>query len=324
MSLLISNIVYGQTYSDIFLNYHLPSLLDETNLPKVNKDVSFVFYTDNETKPIIEKHPVMRELLSLSEVEIRDFTWHPTANRWSRRYDLLVNSFRECVLEVVKKDRMLSAWTADIILAKGCLPAMLEKMKDKEIDAVFVQHPRSAFETIKDSLSTDNALHADELWQNCFRNLHPLWVHCHWDNPQFTQYPFTLLWNSGKGLLAHSYSITPIIMRPTKEMAESVKVIDSEVPSMFKNPYWVKDWDEIPLIAAEPITCYYPPFTKGKLTNMRAGEWIRDWSAMLHKSQLQNVKRPIYYPNRRDADIPQETEMQAEMIVRTLTAHAEE
>ena len=314
MRTIITNVVYGETYADIFLNQHLKSLLDESNIPQMNGEITYVIFTDDETKPLLEKHVNMKRLLSLCEVEIRDFTWRPDVNRFGLRYNVLINTFIQSVKLALERDSLLCAWVADLVFAQNFLPKVMDRMSDGH-DAVFVLPARSAAEAIKPYLDKmQGAIPADELWNLCYKNLHPLWVACHWDTPQFTSRPFTLLWNSTRGLLARSYSITPIIFKPTQEMLDVKAVIDVDVPGLCKNPYWCEDWDEAPVIGVEPICCYYPPFD-----NKPAGEWIRDWSMRLNKTQLPFLKKHLYYPNKRYANIPQEMAMASDTIVNILS-----
>lgn len=139
------------------------------------------------------------------------------------------------------------------------------------------------------------ALSAEALFTLAYNNLHPLWIACHWENATFTKLPFSLLWNTGEGLIARSFSVTPIAFIPTVEMAQVTGVIDVMVPALCSNPFWASDYLDCPVVGVEPLHCYYPPFT-----NLPASvDGVRQWArASLHPSQLQFLKRPFFYPQK--------------------------
>ncbi len=316
MKLIITNIVYGDTYTNLFLNYHLPSLLDDTNLPMYGKNTTYVIFTDNETQPILMKHPNVLRLMSICEVVFEEFSWRQDAKRFELRYSVLVGTFKMSVERACAGAYdYLCTWTADMVLAKNFFPKVLERMREGH-DAVLMQPPRAAAETASPHLDkAEGALSDIDLWNVCFKNLHPLWVACHWDSPTFTSMPFSLLWNTGYGLLVRSYSVTPIIFKPTLDMMETKKVVDAEIPQRFKNPFFAHDWDEAPIIQSEPVCCYYPPFVHEREPYLRgSGEWVRGWSNRLDKSQLQWLKKVIYYPNKTVAKPTLEIEGAAELV----------
>ncbi len=279
MKLLMTNVVYGTTYADIFLNHHLKSLLDESNIPAFAKQITYIIYTDSETEGSLRKHPNMLKLLSLCEVEIRDFTWRTDVNRFQLRYSLLVRSFQESVKIACERGMLLSAMVADLVFAKEYLPRVMSKIDDG-FDSVFVLPARASAETIIPELNKHpSALDAHELWKLCHTNQHPfLFLAAHYDSPTFTKIPFYLLWNTGTGVMARSYSMTPIIFWPKIEMADTNHVIDIEIPGMLKRPYFATDWDDAPVIGVEPITCY-----SGVVSNFPASmQSLRSFSKTRH------------------------------------------
>jgi hypothetical protein len=310
MKLLLTNVCYGETYAHIFLNHHLGSLLDETNIPSMHKDVTYIIFTDNETMPILKKHPNMIKLLSLCEVEFRDFSWRPDANRFSLRYSLLVNTFRQSVEEALRRECALSAWCADLVFAKNFLPGVMTAMA-KGHDAVFVLPARSTAEAMEALLPQEGALDADQLWKHCHENMHPLFLAAHYSSPTFTKYPYYLLWNTGVGLMARSFSLTPIVFKPNQDMVHTKHVIDIEVPGQFKNPYWCTDWDDAPVIGVEPVTCYLTCSTNFPANIERLGKF----ASQRHPSQLPFLKQRLYYPNRLVANVSPRTIEASDSVV---------
>lgn len=299
MKLVISYLVYGETYANLFFENHLKSLLDPTNLPAVQQSIErIIIFTDNETKPLFAKHPKMMELLSYlgeERLEIRDFTWRPGAERFVLRYSALIGTFVESVKFALERKCILAAWTADMILAKGFLPTALDKMADG-FGAIFIQPPRACAEGLTEELiKVDGAMDAGELWKALHRgHMHPyLYAANHWRSPTFTHEPYYLLWNTGTGVMARTFSVTPIVLRPTPEMAEVTQVIDISVAPMIEHPYWAEDFDEFGLILAEPVLCY-----NKVLSNLPPQmDRLRKFAQARHPHQREYLKRRFWYPN---------------------------
>ncbi len=319
MKLLISNVVYGETYANIFLNYHLKSLLDETNIPSFSKgDIEYVVFTDVETLPVLKKHPNMLKLLSLCEVTFHDFTWRSDAKRFDMRYNLLVETFRQSVQMAIDKKCLLSAFCADLIFAKCFLPKVITQM-DKGHDAVLLHPPRAAAEGIITDLDkAPGALEVHDLWKLCHLNMHPyLFLAAHYNSPTFTKYPFYLLWNTGTGILARSFALTPIIFKPKPEMLLTKKVIDIEIPGMFENPYLCEDFDDAGVIGCEPTLCYNKAISNFPANILR----LRNFAKDRHPSQLENFKHTLYYPNRLVANVPPGMLTESNQVVGAILAN---
>lgn len=315
---LITNVVYGDLYLKIFLEQHLRSVLDETNLPAIKDklEVTYRVYTDVETQPKLEAHPNFKRLSSLVKTEITLFDWLKEDNRFNKRYSVLMNMFHDSVINAVKNEQLLTAWVADLVVAKDFFPKILKRI-DEGHDAVFVLPLRSAFEPVANLLNQENrALDARRLFAIGFLNLHPLWVACEWENKRFTKLPFTLLWTKPSGILARSFSITPIIFKPYLEMLEGRGMIDGDVPAKCKNPYWCEDWTDAPVIGVEPLFCYYPPFMPEKAPLARTRLWAK---RTLDPTQRPYVRKQLFYPDKKTARIGWWTKLKSNFVARMVS-----
>lgn len=319
--LLITNVVYGSVYANIFLNQHLKSLLDSTNIPEVGERVEYAIYTDTETLKFIEAHPNWNELKRYCKTQTFTFDWHGVINRFEKRYGILAATFNLGVKLALEKEMYAACWVADLVFAKHFLPKMFQKL-DEGYDSVFTIPVRSAFEAIGPKLNqTPGAQFAHDLFDLAYENLHPLWVACHWEAAQFTKLPYTLIWNSGTGLLAHSFSITPIVFTPSEEIAATNHVIDVEVPSLCKNPYWAQDWVDAPVIGVEPLFCYYPPFSNKVATP----EWVEKWAQRtVHKTQFSTLRKQLFFPSREVVKMDVVTEADALSVIDLIQPPKEE
>lgn len=297
---IITNLVYDEPYTEIFLNLHLKSLLDQTNLPSVSRifDIQYKIFTDEETAKVLELHPQILQLTKYVNVEICRFAWGKSVNakfKFDARYSTLMQVFRASVDMAIKEDAWLTAWVADLVVAKEFFPRILNRMSEGH-GAVFMLPLRSAYEPMKDILKEHvGALDDHRLCRYGFENLHPLWLACHWNAERFTKLPFSLIWTNRNGIMARSFSITPIVFKPKQEMLEGRGMIDGDVPALCDNPYWATDWTDAPVIGVEPLFCYYPTFT----THAANTRMVRDWAhKVLHPTQIPFIERELFYPSK--------------------------
>lgn len=295
----ILNVVYGQQYSQLFLENHLKSLLDESNLPALAKkhDIHYYIFSDKPTFQLMGPHPNINKLTNLVHVEGIPFVKEPT---YATRYDCLGQALREGIDSSLRRDAVLTTFAADHVVAKGFFDRLLDPINNG-YGAVFSVPMRAAAEAVQRTISeATGALSANELFNLGYNNLHPLWNASHYEAAQFSKIPYTMLWNSGSGLMARSFSISPMAFKVNEKMLK-VNMADYDLPGMCENPYWAVNWDEVPMMGAEPLLCFYPPFA-----NMKAlPEYIGGhWGKHLNVKQMKYVETPFYFPNMEVAKIP--------------------
>jgi hypothetical protein len=315
---LITNLVYGDTYSKLFCNNHVKSLLDDTNLQAITEkyDVEYCIFTDNDTLRTLNFHPNMVKLSKLIKVSASTFEWPDAkASRFQMRYSLLLNIFHASVKKALdEKHDYVTCWVADLVVAKEFFPRILKRMEDGH-GAVFVLPLRAASEAATPVLNQHhNALPDVQLCSLGLETMHPLWVACHWDNPQFTKLPFTLLWQGGGGVLARTFSTTPIIFKPKQEMLNTRGMIDGDIPALCDNPYWCTDWTDAPVIGVEPLICYYPPFANRPSST----QWVSDWAGCLVPEQIPFLDKHCYYPNKATVDVSPKTLRESDVVVKKI------
>jgi len=307
---VISNLVYGQLYPQLFLENHLKSLLDPTNLPALTKDfdIEYVLFTDEVTlHNTIKNHPRFIQLGQLVEVHVVQLNWPPDSDQFASRYNLLAQMLQSVISGVLtdpkKRGAWVSTWTADMVFAKFSVGKMLRRMKSGH-DAVFMVPIRGAADSVNPMLAqlpgapTDN-----ELFELAFRNLHHLWVASHWDAALFSKFPYSILWNSGTGLLAHNFGITPIVFKPNQKMLDVQAGIDSDLPAYCENPYWAEDWTDAACAGIEPLSNgHYPPF----LVHRAEQDWVVGWAKKgTTPTQARWLSHPLYYPSKHRFNQPQ-------------------
>lgn len=315
---VMSNLIYGSQsigllFANLWLENQIKSLLDKTNLPALKERyiLEYVLFSDDETLQHITRHPNFMALSALCEITIIKVGWQPDADRFSARYPLLAQMCSETLKAVFKapankddidrRDAWVSCWVADLVFAKGALPKMLKRLEDG-YDAVFNVPIRSAADSIGNLLRPLPGAPSDlELFEMAYQSLHPLWTHATWDNPYFTRMPYSMLWNSGTGLVGHNFGITPIVFKPNESMTDIRGGIDSDMPGYFKKPYWATDWTDAPVAGVEPISNgHYPHFTHKPATVEGVTHWAlhggQGGNMAVHPSQPRMLDKPLYYP----------------------------
>lgn len=311
---LITNLVYGDIYARLFLNNHLKSILDDTNLPAIVEkyDVEYMIFTDQQTVKMLSYHPNVVKLSKICKVTSYIFGWpNEAVNKFAHRYGLILNMVKESVKKALADDALLTTWVADLVVAKEFFPRILKRIEDGH-GAVFVLPMRATAEPMAAHLLSKKDAYPDrELCALALECLHPLWVACNWNNPMFSKLPFTLLWNTIGGLMARTFSTTPIIFRPKEIMLETRGMIDGDIPQYCENPYWCHDWTDAPVIGVEPVVCYYPPFTNRPAT---VG-YVEEFTSIIHPTQLPFLKHRCFYPDEKSVAITPELLKQSDEAV---------
>lgn len=320
---LMANLVYGALYTNLFLENQLKSLLDPTNVPALAQtyDLEYCIYTDEETFQDLVRHPNFIALNQYCTTTVVKMEWTPDTDRFNARYHVLRDIFHAALDRALKKEQWLSVWVADLVFAKEALPRMLKRLEAGH-DAVFNVPIRSAADAVNPTLHKLPGAPTDlELFEVAYRNLHHLWTHSTWDNPYFSRMPYSILWNSRTGLLAHNFGITPIVFKTSEALREVQGVIDADVPGFFKNPYWATDWTDAPVAGVEPLSNgHYPPFANHGASVEGIAEWALRGAGgypTVLPGQADNLNKPLYYPSKQvfaDADLAEKAQGIAEKI----------
>ena len=296
---IMCNLVFGQLYPDLWLENQLKSLCDPTNLPalKAKYDLEYVILTDEETLQHITRHPNFMRLTQCCTVPVIKLTWPADSDRFGSRYRMLVQMLHQILPEAIEKGAWLGCWVADLVFAQHSIPKMLARLEAGH-DAVFNVPIRSAADSVNPLLHKLPGAPSDlELFEMAYHNLHHLWVASHWDAPLFSKFPYSMLWNSGTGLVTHHFGITPIVFKPTEAMKAVQGGIDSDMPAFFTNPFWAEDWMDAAVAGVEPLSNgHYPPFLQHQATP----EWVAEWAKRAtHPKQKEYLNRELYYPSQR-------------------------
>lgn len=307
MKYLITNLVYGPLYFKLFTERHLPSVLDESNLPRAKDfkiDVHYHIFTDRTTLPLLEAHPIIKRLALEANVEISVMDTTAPSAGYESRYPILMGVCRDSIKQGLEQNfDYVTAWVADLVVARDFFPRIWNRMNEGH-DAVFVLPIRGAFESTGRIFHQQNRAFRDlELYSIVAENLHPLWIACTWPNEAFARMPYAIVFRGRAGLLARSYSVTPIIFKPNEALTSSPGMIDGDIPQHFKNPFWCENWIDAPVAGVEPIFCHYPPFGGARSTVSNVKRWAhRRERPPIHPSQRGFVRKTLYFPSKKLCD----------------------
>ncbi len=300
----IANLVYGQLYPQLWLENHVKSLIDQTNFGAIREeyDIEYALFTDDETLNAISRHPNFMALGQRCEFQLIKINWPADSDKFASRYQVLAQMLGQAINHALEsKSDALSVWVADLVFAKGSIPKILGHLSGH--DAVFNVPIRCAADSLNQVLAKLPGAPSDlELFEMAYNNLHHLWVASHWDASLFSKFPYSMLWNSGTGLVAHSFGITPIVFKPTEAMREVKAGIDSDLPSFCKNPYWATDWTEAAVAGVEPLSNgHYPPFLQHRANFDYIAKWAKEGT---HPLQADYLPHPLYYPSKKTFNAP--------------------
>ncbi len=302
---LITNLVYGDIYARLFLNNHLKSCLDETNLPELAKtyDIEYMIFTDQPTLKMLTYHPALVALSKLVKVSTFLFKWpDDKLNKYAHRYALILDMVKQSVGKALLDEALVTCWVADLVVAKEFFPRIMRRIEEGH-GAVFVLPLRAAAEPMATPLLQQRGAMTDkELCALGLECLHPLWWACDWNNPKFTKLPFTLLWSALGGVMARTFSTTPIIFRPKKEMLLTRGMIDGDIPQHCDNPFWATDWTDAPVIGVEPVVCYYPTFTQRPAST----SYVKEFKSNIDPSQVPFLEKRLFYPDEKSVQLTAE------------------
>lgn len=304
---IMSNLVYGANYPFFFTENHLKSICDPSNLPALREagwDCEYVIFTDDATLHEVSRNPNFMRLGQVCEINIVKLAWPADSDQFGSRYHLLVQMLQETLKAALeKKAYAMSAWVADLVFAKGSIPKMLGHLA-KGHDAVFNVPIRSAADAVHPLLAQLPGAPSElELFEMAYTNLHHLWIASDWETRRFSKFPYSIIWDSGTGLVAHNLSVTPIVFKPNERMKDVTGGIDTDLPLFLDNPYWATDWTDAAVAGVEPLSNgHYPPFTKHRASVGRVADWAmrggHNGGPAVHPAQVKNLPHPLYYPNK--------------------------
>lgn len=284
LKLCISNLVYGEPYTDIFLNLHLKSLLENIN-SITEFEINYIIFTDGNNIDKIEQHVNIYKLFSHIKFNIITFE---DILKYNDRYKIQSIQNSETIKYALNNDcTHIHLACADIYYGPGFWKNLLNKA-NSGFDAIFGHAIRTSYESIAPLLK-QTIISADQLFDISFNNLHPLFTHSNWNNPYFTKIPYNIIWSTEDSIIVRGFSIPGLLFKPSIDKLENIGgCADITLLSMSENPYFSMNWQELPCIEIGMLKSFYPMFSHKPASIPYLLELAKNIGALPNVNRLRN------------------------------------
>jgi len=254
--ILISNLVYGEPYSSIFINLHLKSLLENCNPAPFSKDSIYIIYTDGKNVELI------RSSINYGQLQKHFKIYFAVLNnelKYEQRYSIQTIQFQHSLKLAIEHNAAMHMACSDIYYGEGFWPNAIERFFGERLDAIFGHAVRTAYESIKDEL-LPGAVDNHRLFEISYSNLHPLWLCANWNSPMFSRLPYHIIWTAPDQIIVRGFSVSPYLFRPTNDIERAGGSIDISLANAFEKKHLESDWSNLPIIEIQQLRSFYPPF----------------------------------------------------------------
>ncbi len=302
--LIVSVLLWGESYTNIFVKYFIPSLLSPNNLPAVarKREIILDLFIASADWQLVKNSPSFRELekiLTVNMIEVpEDLTKNELHPHPGFRYEIYGNVHQVSMRRAKKLNADIICLAPDGVHADGSYANMV-KFIDEGYEAVAFTTVRGQAETIFPSLDQlrDDATNVltilpQELMRIAANNIHhtfnafiPLETNEHFETSSVVLYP------DPQGMILRVFHIHPIIMSSDcvqKECPIDGQTVDAGFMSqMFSEPEsWenikiVTDSDEIAILDLTHIISGYV-HTPGKFSKEKTAARAGDFDPIHH------------------------------------------
>jgi hypothetical protein len=265
----ISNLVYGEIFTKVFLNYHLKSLLENLSSCRLPEGSIYLVFTDEKNISELDFHKnvaAVRKFLPLEIVVI------DSELKNDMRYHLQSLQMKETIKYCIEKDLLIHQTCADVYYGPNFFQNLIQKISEG-FDVIFSNPMRTAYESASPLLITQ-IYAVDDLFDIGFQNPHPLWMSSNWNNPYFSVIPYHILWTDSKSIVLRGVSIGVYLCEPREWLLEYHGCSDMINRKKFKHPYYCKDWSELPMLELAFLATFFPSFKNQKASVRSVAEWI--------------------------------------------------
>jgi hypothetical protein len=265
----ISNLVYGEIFTKIFLTYHLKSLLENLSSSRLPDGSIYLVFTDQKTISELDFHKNVAAVRKFMPLEIVVIDGELKNDM---RYHIQSMQMKETIKYCLENDLLIHQTCADVYFGSNFFQNLIQKMSEG-FDVIFGNPMRAAYESAAPLL--DHTIYdVDDLFEIGFQNPHPVWMSSNWNNPYFSTTPYHILWSDSKSILVRGVSISVYLVEPREWMLEFNGCTDMIHRKKFKHPYYCVDWSELPILELVFLATFFPPFRNQKSSVSSVAEWI--------------------------------------------------
>ncbi|MGJ0510200.1 MAG: hypothetical protein ACR652_24400 [Methylocystis sp.] len=256
--LLLSTLCYGPEYAGLFVGPYCTALLHPSNLPAVKDRVAFELYTDQQTLDDLRQSMQFRKIQQLVETTV--YVIQPS--QYEERYQRQAETLLPALKHAAAMDAALMSFNADQCMSIGLLPKILKALDDGH-GAIAAMPFRTTAEQIHRQLA-EAAKTPDELFELAFPAMHPILIANHWESATFSNVPYQLVWSDAEQFVLRMTSVNLLAVKPTPAMLTATGCPDMVLWQHAENVLFATDWADFPVVAVEPLHCFWPAWTIGK------------------------------------------------------------
>jgi len=282
--ILISNLVYGEPYTAIFLTLHLKSLLENCHPAPFSRDSIYIIYTDGKNIETIKSHENFRQLGEYFEVF---FAQIQGDLKYERRYSNQTIQLQHSMKLAMERSALMHHAAADLYYGELFWEKALGSILNRNVDAIFGHPLRTAYEAVG-SVLTANTFSNDQLFELGFRCLHPIWAFGNWESPMFSNIPYALLWTTGDQIILRNFSISVLLFRPSEALLKAGGCSDMTILPNCKSFHVHSEWQEVPLIETCMLMSFYPPFAHRPASVTNVAAWAK---RAIPPSNYKNIRK---------------------------------
>jgi len=262
----LATLVWGNYFTDIFLNMALPSLLAPGNIPvfQDRKNSVYKIYTTAKDAEVIIKSKSYQLLAGIINTQIHTFEF---PNYSLEQYKFLTICQKPALIECYKQDCAFVYLTPDHLYADGSFTNLL-KIAARGKRFVMQPHMEVIAETFIPAIKKQFFSNPDrtivsvpprDLVKTALANLHPSEKSRFWKAKGFNRWPAYIYWQKdSEGLLKRCFHMHPLMIHPAKKNVLPIGTIDGSnyldlVCPKVEDFYIVQDSDEIMSVGITPL-----------------------------------------------------------------------
>jgi len=322
-------VLWGNAYTQTYLNVSLPAQLAPGNLPAVGMVPGSIYkiYTTSIDARTLEADPRIAEAKRHIHVQIIVFA--PTAE--GLRFESSMEQFAVGVDAAQATGAMISILSPDAVFADGAFAA-IHRLHASGKRLIMTAAPRTRLAALPGALrqavvpDAHGALTIPPrvLMQVALEHLHPITEALFWDNPNFSSRPSILYWwvrrNAPRAVLAHCFHLHPILVDPADRNIKLTDSADGEfIHGVCPDPrthHIVTDSDELACVEMSGDSHEHGLNHPGGASMENVFRWSQ-WSC--NPTHLRFFKHPILL---HAGPVPAQSEIspEARLVVKTLAA----
>ncbi len=233
MKFYFLNVVWGDSYTDLFLKVALPSELSPGNLASFphRDESSYTIYTTSKDAEMIRKsraYAILSQIMSTEILLIDDINFN------NSKYNIVSECQKRGIIAAGSNDCAIVFLYADQVWFDGTFKNMA-KIAATGKRAILSGGLRVAEETfvpvlLKQFYSKSDhtiAISSRQLVRIALDHLHPQYKSLFWDSNEFNRSPSHLYWSvPHEGVLARCFHLFPLMVRPRRRVTSFSPTID--------------------------------------------------------------------------------------------------